>query len=126
MDYLKEIDQADAITYQGLCSQLKQDIQEQSEDATEQAPPLIKTVVEDACQELYTKMDEFKQTEQDTVPAPNIWKTFIAEEKSTIDKAFTSLGKLVGQTAQNAKQNFEQKTEAVFARTEDLLRCRTT
>lgn len=121
MDYLKEIDTADALTYQGICGQLKQDIQTQAEETTEQAPPIIRSAVEDACKELYTKMDEFQQAEQETVPAPNVWKTFVAGEKAAMDKAFSALGELVGKTAQNAKETLEKKTEKVFTRTEDLL-----
>lgn len=121
MDYLNEIDTADALTYQGICEQLKQDIKTRVEDSTEQASPLIRSAITDACKELYSNMDEFQQTERETVPAPNIWKTFVMEEKAAMDKAFRSLGELVGKTAQNAKETLEKKTEKVFTRTEDLL-----
>ena len=45
MDYLNKIDTADALTYQGICEQLKQDIKTQVEDSTEQELAIIKPQV---------------------------------------------------------------------------------
>lgn len=72
-DLWQIIDEADAQNYGNLASQLKQDIEKSAQATVNKSPETVRRDIGKASDNLYEKMDQFSQAEQDYVPSPETW-----------------------------------------------------
>ena len=72
-DLWQMIDEADAQNYGNLATQLKQDMEKSVQATVDKSPESVRRDIGKASENLYEKMDQFSQAEQDYVPSPKIW-----------------------------------------------------
>ena len=106
------IDKADAQNYGNLASQLKQDIEKSVQATMDKSPETVRRDIGTASDNLYEKMDQFSQAEQDYVPSPETWLEYEPKHE-VIQENLQSL-----QIVQE-KTNSEQDIMAVSNKTVD-------
>lgn len=67
------LDEADAYNYGNIASQLKQDMEKSVQATIDKSPETVCRDISKASDNLYEKMDQFSQAEQDYVPSPETW-----------------------------------------------------
>ena len=72
-DLLQMIDEADAQNYGNLATQLKQDMEKSVQATVDKSPESVRLDIGKASENLYEKMDQFSQAEQEYVPSPETW-----------------------------------------------------
>ncbi|WP_019553326.1 hypothetical protein [Propionispira raffinosivorans] len=72
-DLWQMIDEADAQNYGNLGSQLKRDMEKSVQARIDKSPETVCRDISKASDNLYEKMDQFSQAEQDYVPSPETW-----------------------------------------------------
>ncbi len=67
------IDEVDAHNYGNIVNQLKQDMEKSVQATIDKSPETVRRDIGNASDNLYEKMDQFAQAEQDYVPSPETW-----------------------------------------------------
>ena len=121
-DVVEIIDKGDVAAYSSINDMLKEDLQRKAEKETAQAPEVYKVAVTDTVNHLCEAMDNFQETEKETVVSPLTWKQYVKNNKEAIDKSLSDLGTLVGETATDAKEAITHQAEKVFELTEKAVK----
>lgn len=72
-DLWQMIDEADAHNYGNIATQLKQEIEKSVQATVAKSPEVVRRDISKAADNLYEKMDQFSQAEQDYVASPESW-----------------------------------------------------
>ncbi|WP_143745097.1 hypothetical protein [Megasphaera cerevisiae] len=72
-DLWQIIDEADAQNYGNLASRLKHDMEKSVQATVDKSPEPVRRDIGKASENLYEKMDQFSQAEQEYVPSPKTW-----------------------------------------------------
>jgi len=104
-DLQQVIDEADALVYGNLASQLKKDLESKVEVVVEKSPEPIRNAIRASSENLYEKMEQFSKTEQEHIPSPETWVAYEPKHEAIKE----NLQKL--QTAQE-KPDAEQEVQA--------------
>lgn len=72
-DLSQMLDEADAYNYGNIASQLKQDMEKSVQATADKSAETVRRDIGKASENLYEKMDQFAQAEQDYIPSPETW-----------------------------------------------------
>ena len=72
-DLWQMIDEADAHNYGNVATQLKQDMEKSVQATTDKSAETVRRDIGKASENLYEKMDQFSQAEQEYIPSPETW-----------------------------------------------------
>lgn len=72
-DLWQMLDEADAQNYGNLATQLKQDMEKSVQATVDKSPESVRRDIGKASDNLYEKMDQFSQAEQEYVPSQETW-----------------------------------------------------
>lgn len=72
-DLWQMVDEADAQNYGNLATQLKQDMEKSVQDTVDKYPEPVRRDIGKASYNLYEKIDQFSQAEQECIPSPETW-----------------------------------------------------
>ena len=95
-EFAARLQKANGEEYAKIPEEFKQETQAHVEEATAQAPPVVRNSVQQEANKLYDKVDETREKEQYYTPSPKTWQEFKRSEMTHINQALNSLGKLVG------------------------------
>lgn len=121
MDYAEELDNADSESYATLKSNMQKEIKKRASRSLEQAPTLVKTVIDNSITALCQEMEEANKAEEETIASSRIWSQFAGKYKKEIDKSLGDLDTLVGASAKTAEDNIKQKAEKMFYLAENII-----
>ena len=109
-DLLQMIDEADAQNYGNLATQLKQDMEKSVQATVDKSPESVRLDIGKASDNLYEKMDQFSQAEQEYVPSPETWLEYEPKHEAIKDN-------LQNLQAVQKKANSEQDVMAASDKT---------
>ena len=109
-DLLQMIDEADAQNYGNLATQLKQDMEKSVQATVDKSPESVRLDIGKASDNLYEKMDQFSQAEQEYVPSPETWLEYEPKHEA-IKENLQNLQYI------QEKRNSEQEVMAVSDKT---------
>lgn len=109
-DLLQMIDEADAQNYGNLATQLKQDMEKSVQATVDKSPESVRLDIGKASENLYEKMDQFSQAEQEYVPSPETWLEYEPKQEAIKDN-------LQNLQAVQKKANSEQDVMAASDKT---------
>ena len=72
-DLWQMLDEADAHNYGNIVTQLKQDMEKSVQATMDKSLEAVRRDIGEASDNLYEKMDQFAQAEQDYIPSPETW-----------------------------------------------------
>ena len=75
-DLWRMIDEADAQNYGNIAVQLKQDMKKSVQDTLDKAPETVRRDIGKASENLYEKMDQFAQSEEEYIVSPEVWREY--------------------------------------------------
>lgn len=75
-DLWRMIDEADAQNYGNIVVQLKQDMKKSVQDTLDKAPETVRRDIGKASENLYEKMDQFAQSEEEYIVSPEVWREY--------------------------------------------------
>lgn len=75
-DLWQMIDEADAQNYGNIAVQLKQDMEKSVQDTLDKVPETVRRDIGKASENLYKKMDQFAQSEQEYIVSPETWREY--------------------------------------------------
>lgn len=75
-DLWQMIDEADAQNYGNIAVQLKQDMKKSVQDTLDKVPETVRRDIGKASENLYKKMDQFAQSEQEYIVSPETWREY--------------------------------------------------
>ena len=75
-DLWQMIDEADAQNYGNIAVQLKQDMKKSVQDTLDKAQETVRRDIGKASENLYEKMDQFAQSEQEYIVSPETWREY--------------------------------------------------
>jgi len=76
------IDEADAYNYGNIATQLKKDMEKSVQATMDKSPETVRLDIAKVSNNLYEKMDQFAQAEQDYVPSPETWLEYKPEHET--------------------------------------------
>ena len=120
-EFAARLQKANGEEYAKIPEEFKQETQAHVEEATAQAPPVVRNSVQQEANKLYDKVDETREKEQYYTPSPKTWQEFKRSEMAHVNQALNSLGKLVGKSATNAKENMTSRLDEVMDRTTKVI-----
>lgn len=120
-EFVARLQKANGEEYAKIPEEFKQETQAHVEEATAQAPPVVRNSVQQEANKLYDKIDETREKEQYYTPSPKTWQEFKRSEMAHINQALNSLGKLVGKSATNVKENMTSRLDEVMDRTTKVI-----
>ena len=109
-DLLQMIDEADAQNYGNLATQLKQDMEKSVQATVDKSPESVRLDIGKASENLYEKMDQFSQAEQEYVPSPETWLEYEPKHEAIKEN-------LQNLQAIQEKRNSKQEVMAVSDKT---------
>lgn len=104
------IDEADVQNYGNLASQLKRDMEKSVQATVDKSPEPVRRDIGKVADNLYEKMDQFSQAEQEYVPSPEIWLEYEPKHEAIKEN-------LQNLQAIQEKRNSEQEVMAVSDKT---------
>jgi hypothetical protein len=81
-DLWQMIDEADAYNYGNIATQLKKDMEKSVQATMDKSPETVRLDIAKVSNNLYEKMDQFAQAEQDYVPSPETWLEYKPEHET--------------------------------------------
>ena len=120
-EFAARLQKANGEEYAKIPEEFKQETQAHVEEATAQAPPVVRNSVQQEANKLYDKVDETREKEQYYTPSPKTWQEFNRSEMAHVNQALNSLGKLVGKSATNVKENMTSRLDEVMDRTTKVI-----
>lgn len=120
-EFIARLQKANGEEYAKIPEEFKQKTQAHVEEATAQAPPVIRNSVQQEANKLYDKVDETREKEQYYTPSPKTWQEFKRSEMAHVNQALNSLSKLVGKSATNVKENMTSRLDEVMDRTTKVI-----
>ena len=120
-EFAARLQKANGEEYAKIPEEFKQETQAHVEEATAQAPPVVRNSVQQEANKLYDKVDETREKEQYYTPSPKTWQEFKRSEMAHINQALNSLGELVGKSATNVKENMTSRLDEVMDRTTKVI-----
>lgn len=120
-EFAARLQKANGEEYAKIPEEFKQETQAHVEEATAQAPPVVRNSVQQEANKLYDKVDETREKEQYYTPSPKTWQEFKRSEMAHVNQALNSLGKLVGKSATNVKENMTSRLDEVMNRTTKVI-----
>ena len=109
-DLWQMIDEADVQNYGNLATQLKQDMEKSVQATVDKSPEAVRRDIGKVADNLYEKMDQFSQTEQEYVPSPETWLEYEPKHEAIKEN-------LQNLQAIQEKRNSEQEVMAVSDKT---------
>lgn len=109
-DLWQIIDGADAHNYGNLASQLKRDMKKSVQATMDKSPETVRRDIGKASNNLYEKMDQFSQAEQEYVPSPETWLEYEPKHEAIKEN-------LQNLQAVQKKENSEQDVMAASDKT---------
>ncbi len=109
-DLWQMIDEADVQNYGNLATQLKQDMEKSVQATVDKSPEAVRRDIGKVADNLYEKMDQFSQAEQEYVPSPETWLEYEPKHEA-IKENLQNLQYI------QEKRNSEQEVMAVSDKT---------
>lgn len=109
-DLSQMLDEADAYNYGNIASQLKQDMEKSVQATVDKSPEPVRRDIGKVADNLYEKMDQFSQAEQEYVPSPETWLEYEPKHEAIKEN-------LQNLQAIQEKRNSEQEVMAVSDKT---------
>lgn len=106
------IDEADAHNYGNIATQLKRDMEKSVQATIDKSPETVRRDIGKASDNLYERMDQFAQAEQDYVPSPETWLEYEPKHEAIKEN-------LQNLQAVQEKESSEQEVMAASDKTVD-------
>jgi len=130
-DLWQMIDEADAQNYGNIVVQLKQDMKKSVQDTLDKAQETVRRDIGKASENLYKKMDQFAQSEQEYIVSPETWREYEPKHEAIkenlqnlqIVQAKTSSEQEIMSASDKTVTSFQQASIFLQSEYEKLVEC---